>query len=62
MTREERQKGFLEGLKKLNDEFKFDIRATFQAQSPKIGDIIAVPILIDLEELESSEKSKVIKP
>ena len=64
MEFQERQKGFLEGLKKLNDEFKCDISATFQASSNKLGDIIAVPFLIDTEKKapEVPEQSPVVKP
>lgn len=56
----ERQQKFLEGLKRLNDEFKCDISATFQASSNKLGDIVAVPIIIDTEKKE--DKSPVVKP
>ena len=60
-TFQERQAGFLEGIKKLRDEFDCDISATFQASSNKLGDILAVPFLIDTEKKEEKE-SPVVKP
>ena len=60
-TFQERQAGFLEGLKKLKEEFNCDISATFQASSNKLGAILAVPFLIDTEKKEEKE-SPVVKP
>ncbi len=62
-TFQERQEKFLEGIKKLRDEFHCDISATFQPQSNKLGDMIAVPFIIDTEKKEepTAKPSPVIK-
>lgn len=60
-TFQERQVGFLEGMKKLREEFQCDVSATFQASSNKLGDILAVPFLIDTEKKETPEPSPVVK-